>query len=155
MRSGMRLVLGVTMAAGLFGCKSKPPSPLAEAAKASLHDGELSPATPIFNVRSLAESQRYFRDKLGFKVEWEHGDPPSFGAVSRGHGVIFLCEGCQSHGGGLVMLFADDVDRLYRDFRERHAFIRMPPTTMPWQLREMHVVDLEGNVMRFASRTEH
>jgi catechol 2,3-dioxygenase-like lactoylglutathione lyase family enzyme len=153
MRCGTLLAAGLAL--GFLGCKSERASPLVEVAKQSLHDGELSPAIPIFNVRSLADSQRYYRDKLGFKIEWEDGDPPSFGAVSRGHGVLFLCEGCQGDGRAWVMMFAEDVDKLYRDMRDRHAFIKMPPTTMPWKLREMHVADLEGNVMRFASRTDH
>jgi catechol 2,3-dioxygenase-like lactoylglutathione lyase family enzyme len=145
----------VVLTIGLGGCRSERPSPLVEAAKANAQHGELSPAIPIFSVRSLRASQAYFRDVLGFKVDWEDGNPPDFGAVSRGHGVFFLCEGCQGNGGAWVMLFAEDVDRLYEEFRERDALIKMPPTNMPWKLREMHVADPDGNVMRFASHGKH
>jgi hypothetical protein len=48
-----------------------------------------------------------------------------------------------------------DVDRLHEELVERHAIIRMPPTNMAWGLREMHVGDRDGNVIRFASPIEH
>jgi catechol 2,3-dioxygenase-like lactoylglutathione lyase family enzyme len=145
----------VVLAMGLVGCKSERPSPLLEIAKANVKHGDLSPAIPIFSVGSLRKSQGYYRDVLGFKVDWEHGEPPDFSAVSRGHGVIFMCQNCQGKPGAWIMLFTPDVDRLYRDFRDKDAIIKMPPTNMPWNLREMHVADPDGNVMRFASPLEH
>ena len=48
-----------------------------------------------------------------------------------------------------VMLFTRDVDKLHQELRDKGALIRMPPTDMPWGLREMHVSDLDGNVLRF------
>ena len=50
--------------------------------------------TPILNVTSLRDSFEWF-ERLGWKKHWEHGDPPTFGAVISGHAEIFLCQGCQ------------------------------------------------------------
>jgi catechol 2,3-dioxygenase-like lactoylglutathione lyase family enzyme len=135
------------------GCKRTHPrdSPLAEAANAATHDSELSAPHPILHVASLRDSQRYYRDALGFHVEWEHGDPPDFGAVSRGDSVLFLCQGCSSARGAWTMMFTGDVDRLHAELVGRHAIIKMPPTDMPWGLREIQVVDPDSNVMRFGS----
>lgn len=124
---------------------------LVETARACAHDAELSCPRPIFNVRSLRASQAYYRDALGFKIDWEHGDPPDFGSVSRADGVLFMCQGCQGTPGAWMMMFARDVDRLHEEFVRRNAIIKMPPTDMPWGLREMHVADPDGNVMRFGS----
>lgn len=140
---------------GLVGCKSEKASPLLEAAKAIAHKSELSRPVPIFNVRNLRASQRYFRDVLGFKVDWEDGDPPDFGSVSRGDAGIFMCQGCQGNPGAWIMIFSSDVDRLYREFAAKGAIVKMPPTNMPWKLRELHVADPDGNVIRFASAIEH
>lgn len=142
------------LALTLLGCKSPPRTPLTEAAEACLHDDELSCVRPILNVRSLRASQAYYRDVLGFKLDWDHGEPPDFGSVSRGHSVIFLCQGCQGTPGAWAMTFTPDVDRLYEEFAARKALIRMPPRNMPWHLREMHVSDPDGNVLRFAGRAE-
>ena len=145
------VVLAAGLAIGLWGCKGKSErnDPLVAVARACMHDAELSCPRPILSVRSLAASQRYYRDALGFQVNWEHGDPPTFGSVSRGDGVLFLCQGCQGPPGAWTMMLARDVDRLHEEFVRRGAIIRMPPTNMPWGMREMQVADPDGNVMRF------
>jgi catechol 2,3-dioxygenase-like lactoylglutathione lyase family enzyme len=147
------LMLTACLTIGLLGCKTKGESrdPLVEAAKACSHDSELSCPRPILHVRSLHASQRYYRDALGFKVDWEHGDPPDFGSVSRGDGVLFLCQGCQGNPGSWMMMFTRNVDRLHDEFVRRKAIIKMPPTNMPWGMREMQVADPDGNVIRFGS----
>ena len=115
----------------------------------------MSCARPIFNVRDLRASQRYYREALGFKVDWDHGDPPDFGSDSRGEGVLFMCQGCQGRPGTWVMIFTRDVDRLHEELVRNKAIIQMPPPDMPWGLREMQVADPDGNVIRFASAIDH
>jgi predicted enzyme related to lactoylglutathione lyase len=139
----------------VLACKgnSERVDPLVVAARACPDDADVSCARPILNVQSLKASQAYYRDALGFTIDWEHeGD---FGSVSRGHGVLFMCEGCQGNPGTWVMLFVKNVDELHEEIAAKGAIIRMPPTTMPWGLREMHVGDLDGNTMRFASSVDH
>ncbi len=135
---------------GMVGCGDEPES-IREAARTATEEAEISSARPILNVRDLKSSFEYYRDQLGFTVDWEHGDPPDFGSVSRGDATVFLCEGCQGVPGAWMMLFARDVDALYDEFRERGALVRMPPKDMPWELRELHVSDPDGNVIRFGS----
>jgi catechol 2,3-dioxygenase-like lactoylglutathione lyase family enzyme len=149
----VRNVMLVTVCAAfaLFACKRESRSPLSDAAKACTEDGEVSCPRPIFNVHDLARSTSYYRDALGFKIDWVYGEPPSFGSVSRGHAVFFLCQGCQGVPGAWAMAFTPDVDRLHDELRRRKAIIRMPPTTMPWHVREMHVADPDGNVLRFGT----
>ena len=154
MRSIPIPILIVALLAACKGDRARV-DPMVEMAKRCSHDAELSCPVPIYSVQSLADSQRYYRDALGFKVEWDHGDPPTFGAVSRGHMVLFMCQQCQGHPGTWAMVFARDVNRLHEELVRRDAIIRMPPTDMPWGLREMHVADPDGNVIRFASAIEH
>ena len=154
-RLGLLVALSLVVALG--ACKRDepaPPSPLAKLAKACAHDSEVSCPRPILTVDDLAASTRYFRDALGFTIDWQYGEPPDFASVSRGDGVLFLCQRCQGHPGGWVMMFVRDIDRLHDELRERGARIKMPPTDMPWGLREMNVADLDGNVLRFGSGIE-
>src|SRR5262245_13015762 len=74
-------------------------SPMAQVASELAHDSELSCPRPIFTVGELAASTRYYREALGFKLDWDYGEPPDFASVSRGDGVLFLCRGCQGQGG--------------------------------------------------------
>ena len=146
----MRATMLVLLLVACHG--DEPRKPFAELMKECSH-GELSCSVPIFNVTDLRRSQTYFRDALGFKVEWDHGDPPSFGAVRRGDAIIFLCQSCQSSRGAWMMTFTRDVDRLHDEFVKRGAIIKMPPTNMEWDVREMHVADPDGNVIRFGGPT--
>jgi len=117
-------------------------------------EAELSCARPILNVHDLQASFRYYRDQLGFEVDWEDGEPADFGSVSRGDAIVFLCEGCQGTPGAWMMVFARDVDALHSEFVANDARIRMAPKDMPWGIREMHVTDLDGNVIRFGTGDE-
>ena len=151
-----RLVILVVMSVAVLSCKGeeRAPSPLAKVAK-GCHDSEISCPRPIFSVDDLQASTRYYRDALGFKIDWVYGEPPDFGSVSRGDGVLFLCQRCQGQPGAWTMMFARNVDQLHDDFVKRGARIMMPPTDMPWGLREMNVADLDGNVLRFGSGIDH
>jgi catechol 2,3-dioxygenase-like lactoylglutathione lyase family enzyme len=146
----------IAIATGLVGCRRQEgreaPSPIAQAAKACLHhDSEMSCPRPILTVDNLAASTRYYREKLGFKLDWDYGEPPDFASVSRGDGVLFMCQRCQGHPGAWMMLFTRDVDKLHDELKKRGATIKMAPTDMPWGMREMQVSDLDGNVLRFGS----
>jgi catechol 2,3-dioxygenase-like lactoylglutathione lyase family enzyme len=146
-------MVSIVALAALAACSWEPES-LREAARASHEDEELSSARPILNVNDLQASFRYYRDELGFHVDWEHGEPADFGSVSRGETIIFLCEGCQGTPGGWLMVFARDVDALYDEYADTDARIRMAPKDMPWGIREMHISDLDGNVIRFGTGDE-
>jgi catechol 2,3-dioxygenase-like lactoylglutathione lyase family enzyme len=155
MRRAMLGVLGL-VALAMVGSKERKRSPLHELARVCHDDdAEMSCARPIFNVSDLRASQRYYRDVLGFKIDWEDGDPPDFTSVSRANAVLFMCQHCQGTPGAWSMVIVRDVDALHREITARRALIRMPPRDMPWHLREMHVSDLDGNVIRFGSGIEH
>jgi catechol 2,3-dioxygenase-like lactoylglutathione lyase family enzyme len=146
------MILATCVVISMLGCKrTHERSAWSEAATASTRHDELSPPRPILSVRSLRASQAYYREALGFRVDWDHGDPPDFGSVSRGDSVIFLCQGCQGNPGAWMMIFARDVDRLHAELVRRKAIIKMPPTDMPWGMREMQVADPDGNVIRFGT----
>lgn len=152
----MRFVLVLALVA--VGCSEKRTereSPLLAEARRCAKGSEMTCGRPVINVASLAASQAYYRDRLGFKVDWDHGDPPTFGSVSRGDFVLFMCERCEMPAGAWSMTFMTSVDKYYDELKQRDAIIRTPPSDMPWGLREMHVADIDGNVIRFASHGDH
>jgi catechol 2,3-dioxygenase-like lactoylglutathione lyase family enzyme len=159
-RPGMRLTIltilaMVSLAIGP-GCKrSERNDPLVEMARECARHGGLSCPRPILYARDLHASQRYYRDALGFKIDWEHGEPPDFGAVSRDDAVLFLCQGCQGSPGSWMMIFTPDVDRLHQEIARKGAIIKSPPDNKPWGMREMQVADPDGNVIRFGSSLDH
>ncbi|MCW5806797.1 MAG: VOC family protein [Deltaproteobacteria bacterium] len=135
------------------GCKrdADQARPLADEARACDATHDLGCPRTILWVADLATSQRYYRDKLGFKIDWTDGDPADFGAVTRGHTQLFMCQRCQGHPGSWLWVFTPDVDRLHKELVQRGALIQSPPDDKPWGVREMQVADPDGNVLRIGS----
>lgn len=145
----MALVCGVALGVvGIRSCQERSEVPSLASVARACQEKDLSCPRPIYSVDDLQASLRYYREALGFRVDWTHGEPAGFASVSRGEGTVFLCEGCDGPSGAWSMMFSPDVDRLHEELRGRGAIIRMVPTNMPWGLREMNVADLDGNVLR-------
>jgi hypothetical protein len=102
---------------------------------------------PILSVRSLSASIDYYKNALGFSVDWMDG---SMASVSRdGHGLM-LCEGRQGQPGTWVWLGVSDAQALFEELTSRKAIILQGPTNYAWAL-EMQVSDPDGHVLRFGS----
>jgi catechol 2,3-dioxygenase-like lactoylglutathione lyase family enzyme len=93
----------------------------------------------------------YYVNKLGFQKKWDWGTPPTFGCVHRGNVSIFFCQGAQGQAGMWMSIFVENVDALYEEYRRNGAIIRMPPTNMPWGVREMNIEDPDGHRLRMGS----
>ena len=149
-------MMGLLAAVGCKDAAAPPPSPLVAAARANDCDqAELGCPRPIFAVRELAPALAYYRDQLGFRIDWQYGEPPDFASVTRSQTTLFLCLQCQgTPAAGWLWVFARDVDTLHRELVANGARIVMPPTDMPWGMRELHVSDRDGNVLRFGGAAE-
>ena len=105
---------------------------------------KLSPCVPELPVRDVEIAQAYYRDQLGFKIEWLYPGA-EIGAVSRGDCALFLRRTAGPLRTGTCWIFADDVDAAYADFEARAANIVEPIADKPWGLRQFTVEDLHGN----------
>ena len=129
---------------------------------------DIQDVTPILNVSSLQESFTWF-EQLGWKKHWEHGDPPTFGAVISGTSEIFLCQGGQGARGGPMprepwdnqagstwmswwLPSPADVDRLYALAVRLGVVAPWPPTDMPWNVHECHIRHPDGHTIRVGAR---
>ncbi len=108
---------------------------------------------PILNVNNFAEAIDYYINKLGFKKNWDWGDPPSFGSVCRDQTEIFLCQGGQGKRGMWMWIGVENVDNLHNEYKEKGVVILEPPANYPWGSREMLVEDLDGHRFRLASES--
>ena len=109
-------------------------------------------ALPILRVRDLEASLRYFQEVLGFTIDWK--DPTRVASVSRGDANVMLCVGDQGNPPAWVWIGVGDAEALQVEYAARGARIRMEPTNFPWAM-EMHVEDLDGNVLRLGSEPVH
>jgi catechol 2,3-dioxygenase-like lactoylglutathione lyase family enzyme len=108
-------------------------------------------ATPVFRVKDVDASIAYYRDALGFRLQWRAGD--GFACVAREKCSIFITNDNQSQPRMWVWIGVEDVRKLHAEYLETGANIRNPPNNFEWAL-EMQVEDLDGNVLRIGSEPE-
>jgi predicted lactoylglutathione lyase len=105
---------------------------------------------PILNVKSLAASNRFYEDVLGFTVDWGGDDASEMAAVSRNGHAIMLCQGAQGQPGTWLWIGVADIAPLFAQYTMNGARVRQPPTNRPWAY-EMQIEDPDGHVLRFGS----
>ncbi len=120
----------------------------------------LKSVTPVLFVRDVPSSAVYFRDKLGFKIDFLYGAPPFYGSVSRDEVCLhFRCvrepNFSQLAAGEVSLILASietsDVLRLFRECERRGAEVAQPPTRQSWGGTEFQVRDPDGNVISFVT----
>jgi uncharacterized glyoxalase superfamily protein PhnB len=120
----------------------------------------LKSITPILFVRDVPTSAAYFRDKLGFEIDFLYGEPPFYGAVSRdGVCIHFRCVrepnfaelAAREHSLILATIEADDTHAIFAELKGRGAEIVQPPTKQTWGGTDLHVRDPDGNVISFVT----
>ncbi len=120
----------------------------------------LKSIVPILFVRDVPTSANYFRDKLGFVIDFLYGEPPFYGAVSRDEVCIHLRCVHQPNFAELAarevsLILASievpDVQAMFKEFEKRGAEIAEPPSHKPWGGTDFHVRDPDGNVISFVT----
>lgn len=104
----------------------------------------------VLAVPDLERNTAYFRDALGFKLEWPEGS--GWQLVSRGTVRVMLghCPnaippvdiGDHRYFG---YLHVDDADALHEELVGRGAIILQPPTDRPHGMREFLVATPDGH----------
>ena len=116
------------------------------------HFPQAVPEIPVSNVDKAAE---YYVNALGFHFDWGN-DKDGIGGVSQGDCRMFLTNAPfrENEGNrGPVMTWLNlsskqEVDELYRRWREAGAKILAEPEDKPWHLREFRAADPDGNQFR-------
>ena len=113
-------------------------------------DAKVECIIPILNIRDFSASIDYYANVLGFRVEWDWGDPPDIGSVARDDYSIMLCGAGQGHPGTWLWMGVEDAEEYYEEYKASGAKIREHPINYPWAY-EFRVEDLDGHVLRIGS----
>lgn len=117
--------------------------------------GSLPEAVPEIPVGNIEKAAGYYVNVLGFRFDW--GDEEGgIGGISQGACRMFLTNPAfRAHYGtrGPVTVWLNlnskqEVDELYRRWRQAGAKIAGEPEDKPWRLREFRAEDLDGNQLR-------
>jgi uncharacterized glyoxalase superfamily protein PhnB len=126
----------------------------------STAETKLKSIVPILFVRDVPTTAAFFRDKLGFEIDFLYGEPPFYGAVSRDEVCIHLRCVHQPNFADLAarevsLILASievpDVQALFKEFEGRGAEITQQPTHQTWGGTDFHVRDPDGNVISFVT----
>lgn len=110
---------------------------------------------PQLRITDVRSSLRFYKDGLGFVVDWKHQfEPhlPLFMQLTRNDQTIFLTEhkkDCEP--GGAVYFIVSNVNNCFAEFSGRGIVPKNPPANTPWGTCEMLIIDPDGNRLRFAS----
>ncbi len=104
----------------------------------------------VLAVPDLGRATAYFRDMLGFSVDWVDGE--NWTTLSRdgarvmlGHCPDALPPADLGDHSYFAYLHADDIDALHAEWSARGALIVRPPQDKPWGMREMAVATPDGH----------
>jgi catechol 2,3-dioxygenase-like lactoylglutathione lyase family enzyme len=132
-------------------------------AKPALSAPELKGAKPVIFVTNVQTSAAFFRDKLGFAIDFLHGHPPFYGSVSRGGACLHLRfvhepvfkEGVREEEGLLsAFLDVDNIKGLFAEFKVAGVDFVQPLKKEPWGASAFIVLDPDGNWITFAGPLE-
>ena len=122
----------------------------------------LGGAVPIFFVRDVTKAAAFYRDKLGFAVDFLHGNPPFYGAVSRGEACLhlrfvgrpnFAALAATETSLILATIEVSNLRALFEEYQERGVAFPQTITKQAWGGTDFHVRDPDGNVVSFVQRT--
>lgn len=129
-----------------------------EAPPAVFGEPALAGVVPILFVRDVAAAAAFYEEKLGFQIDFLHGNPAFFAAVSRDRARFYLrfvhrpnfAELSEREGSLiLAMVEVGDVKALFQEYESRGVDIPQRLTRHPWGGLDFHVRDPDGNVFSF------
>ena len=120
----------------------------------------LNNVTPILFVRNVRAASEWYAGHLGFDVDFLHGHPAFYGAVSRDgvrlhlrfvHAPNFAALAASEGGLIIATIEVTNVKALFAEVQELGAEIAQPLTKQAWGGTDFHVRDPDGNVISFVT----
>lgn len=116
---------------------------------------EFPSAAPEVPVSDIKKALSYYKNSLGFAVDWG-GEDGGIAGISQGGCRMFLTDGpFRAHHGNaapvVVWLNVNSkvgVDALFEVWRDGGATIVSAPESKPWKLHEFTASDIDGNLLR-------
>ena len=119
---------------------------------------QLIRALPVIFAVNVDASAEFFRDSLGFSIEFLHGEPAFYGAVSRDGACIHikfvhepvLTIGAQDRGFINAFIVVENVKALYTEYlKTGNVTFYQKLTKQAWGGHDFIVRDLDQNAICF------
>jgi catechol 2,3-dioxygenase-like lactoylglutathione lyase family enzyme len=118
----------------------------------------LANAVPILFVRDVTAAANFYSEKLGFAIDFLHGKPPFYGAVSRDAARLHLRHVGRPNfaelavrEGSLILatIEAGNVKALFEAYKTAGVEFAQGLVKQAWGGTDFHVRDPDGNVISF------
>jgi uncharacterized glyoxalase superfamily protein PhnB len=112
----------------------------------------------VIFVANVEASAEFFKDTLGFSIDFLHGEPPFYGSVSRDGACVHLkfvhepvlTVGAQDRDGLIVAFIeVENVKALYAEYVTAGAIVDQKLKKQAWGGRDFIVRDPDGNGLCF------
>jgi hypothetical protein len=122
-------------------------------------------AVPVFLVDDIVPTVEYYRDRLGFEIDFVYGDPPGYGSVSRGGAILNFYKSDPpgrrnsvrrtGAGNGVdAYIVVRDIDDLFAEYQAAGVIIMNYPATHDTGMREFKIEETNGYILVFAEEVE-
>ena len=112
----------------------------------------------VFPVGDVKKSTEYYRNQLGFTVNFEWGEPPTYAVLKRGEAVSVHFtkreddyEPSKTHPA--IYVFVCDVDAVYEEFTSKGVEIVNPIGDREYGMRDFDIRDPNGYILAFATHS--
>ncbi|MEV4260258.1 VOC family protein [Kribbella sp. NPDC049584] len=118
----------------------------------------LDAARPVLFVRNVRAAAEFYRDRLGFRVDFLHGHPPFYGSVSRDratlhfrlvHEPVLVADTASEEGIIMAFIEARNIKELYAEYLAAGVELAQKLTKQAWGGTDFIVRDLDGNTVAF------
>ena len=122
-------------------------------------ENKFTRAIPQLPVLDVTEATQFYRDVLGFKIDWTWGEN-DYGAVSRDgvclhlrcvHEPNFAQIAAVEKSLILATIEVANVQGLFEEFKAREVDFPQTLVKQPWGGTDFHIRDPDGNVISFVT----
>jgi catechol 2,3-dioxygenase-like lactoylglutathione lyase family enzyme len=107
---------------------------------------------PGLAVTDIPAAVDFYTNRLGFRLAFTWGEPPTFAGLLLDRVQIFLQKGTPNPGASSVYFLVGDADELFAFHRTNGIEIVQPPTDQAYQIRDYVIRDLHGYYLSFGHR---
>lgn len=117
-------------------------------------------ARPVLFVTDVAASAAFYRDSLGFSIDFLHGLPPFYGSVSRGDATLhmrqvdslpYLSGALEQERLIVAYIEVENVKDLYLEYQDAGVEIVQRLTQEAWGGTDFVIHDPDGNRVCFSA----
>jgi hypothetical protein len=114
---------------------------------------ECTSVSPGFVVPDIPQAIENYTQQLGFKFDFDWGEPPRFAGVSLGSVSLHLMKGEDNIGKSSAYFMVEDADELYRYHQSNGVQIEEPIANRDYNMRDYRIRDFCGNMLSFGHYT--